>query len=83
MVRPADRMRQRLARVPGERRKPYDMRRIVKLVFDRGSLFEIQPTWGKGVITSFARLGCRVPVGVVANNPMCLGVEPLQHPERA
>jgi len=70
---PVDRAEEELASIiPGDRRKPYDMRRILKLVFDRGSLFEIQPTWGKGVITSFARLGGR-PVGVVANNPMCYG----------
>lgn len=70
---PVDRADEELASIiPRDRRKPYDMRRILKLVFDRGSTFEIQPTWGKGVITSFARLGGR-PVGVVANNPMCYG----------
>ncbi len=55
--------------VPRDRRKPYDMRRVLRAVFDEDSLFEIQPSWGKGIITSFARLDGR-PVGVVANNPM-------------
>jgi acetyl-CoA carboxylase carboxyltransferase component len=70
---PIERADEELASIiPGDRRKPYDMRRLLKSVFDRGSLFEIQPAWGKGVITCFARLGGR-PVGVIANNPMFYG----------
>ncbi|VTU30750.1 Methylmalonyl-CoA carboxyltransferase 12S subunit [Variovorax sp. SRS16] len=70
---PVDRRDELLASIiPRDRRKPYDMRRILRTVFDRGSLFEIQPSWGKGIITSFARLGGR-PVGIVANNPMVYG----------
>jgi len=67
---PVDRREESLATlVPSNRRKPYDMRAVMRGIVDKGSLFEIQPAWGKGVITSFARLGGR-PVGVVANNPM-------------
>lgn len=55
--------------VPRDRRQPYDMRRLIALVFDSGSPFEIQPTFGKAVITVLARLNGKV-VGVVANNPM-------------
>lgn len=70
---PVDRADEELTSIiPRDRRKPYDMRRILRTVFDRGSLFEIQPTWGKGIITCFARLGGR-PVGVIANNPMFYG----------
>ena len=58
--------------VPRDRRKPYNMRKLVSLVVDRGSTFEIQPTFGKSVITCFARMQGHV-VGVVANNPMVLG----------
>jgi len=58
--------------IPRDRRKPYDMRRLMKGIFDRESIFEIQPSWGKGVVTSFARLNGR-PVGVIANNPMVYG----------
>ncbi len=72
-VEPADHAADVLASIiPRNRRKPYDMRQLIAAVFDLNSLFEIQPTWGKGVITSFARLGGR-PVGVVANNPMVYG----------
>jgi acetyl-CoA carboxylase carboxyltransferase component len=70
---PVERVDEALASIiPRDRRKPYDMRRILRGVFDRDSLFEIQPSWGKGVITCFARLGGK-PVGVVANNPMVYG----------
>jgi len=61
-----------LSIVPRERRKPYNMRKLISLIFDCDSLFEIQPSFGKSVITCFTRLGGHV-VGVVANNPMVLG----------
>jgi acetyl-CoA carboxylase carboxyltransferase component len=55
--------------VPRNRRQPYNMRRVIELVFDRGTPFEIQPSFGKAVITALARLNGKV-VGVIANNPM-------------
>jgi len=58
--------------VPTDRRKAYDMRKIIRMVFDRGSVFEIQPTYGKAVITCLTRLNGKV-VGVVASNPMAYG----------
>ena len=58
--------------VPRDRRQPYDMRKLIGLVVDRGSLFEIQPTFGKALITCLARMNGKV-VGVVANNPMVYG----------
>ncbi|HVO87833.1 MAG TPA: carboxyl transferase domain-containing protein [Casimicrobiaceae bacterium] len=70
---PPDRCEDELLRiVPRERRKPYNMRRLVELIVDRGSLFEIQPTFGKAVITALARLEGQV-VGIIANNPMIYG----------
>jgi acetyl-CoA carboxylase carboxyltransferase component len=54
--------------VPSNRKNPYDMRRIIELVFDCNSVFEIQPTFGLAVITALARLN-GYPVGIVANNP--------------
>jgi acetyl-CoA carboxylase carboxyltransferase component len=58
--------------VPEDRRRPYDMRRLVSAVVDRDSLFEVQPTFGKAVITSLARMNGKV-VGIIANNPMIYG----------
>jgi acetyl-CoA carboxylase carboxyltransferase component len=70
---PVDRCEETLLRiVPEDRRRPYDMRRLVQAVVDRGSVFEIQPTIGKAVITCLARMNGKV-VGIVANNPMIYG----------
>jgi acetyl-CoA carboxylase carboxyltransferase component len=58
--------------VPRDRRKPYNMRKLLQMVADRDSVFEIQPTYGKAVITSLARMNGKV-VGIIANNPMIYG----------
>jgi acetyl-CoA carboxylase carboxyltransferase component len=58
--------------VPRNRRRPYDMRKIVRWIADRDSVFELQPSFGKAVITCLARMNGRV-VGVIANNPMVYG----------
>lgn len=54
--------------VPEKRTQPYSMHDLIDLVVDKDSSFEIQPTNGKSVITTLARLDGRV-VGIVANNP--------------
>src|SRR5262249_46250359 len=70
---PVDRCEEELLRiVPKDRRRPYNMRRLVELVVDQGSVFEIQPSFGKAVITAFARMNGKV-VGVIANNPLIYG----------
>ncbi len=61
-----------LSIVPRERRQPYNMRKLVAMVVDRDSIFEIQPTFGRAVITALARMNGKV-VGVIANNPMVNG----------
>ncbi|HUJ01731.1 MAG TPA: carboxyl transferase domain-containing protein [Usitatibacter sp.] len=61
-----------LSIVPRERRQPYNMRKLVSLVADRDSLFEIQPTFGRALITTLARMNGKV-VGIIANNPMVNG----------
>ena len=58
--------------VPRERRQPYNMKKLVALIVDRDSMFEIQPTFGKSVITCLVRMDGKV-AGIVANNPMVLG----------
>lgn len=70
---PIDRCEQELLRiVPRDRRKPYNMRKLIELVVDRDSVLEIQPTFGKAVITALAHLDGHV-VGIIANNPMIYG----------
>ena len=58
--------------VPEQRRRAYDMRRLLRMVVDVDSLLEIQPSHGKAVITALARLD-GYPVGVIANNPLIYG----------
>ncbi|HEY1358500.1 MAG TPA: carboxyl transferase domain-containing protein [Thermoleophilaceae bacterium] len=66
---PADRREEELlAVVPRDRRRPYKMRRVLDLVLDAGSLFELGPRYGRPLITALARLGGR-PVGVLASDP--------------
>ena len=70
---PVDRCEDALASiVPESRRQAYDMRKLIRMVVDQGSMFEIQPTFGKAVITCLARMNGKV-VGIVANNPMVYG----------
>ncbi len=65
---PRDRTEEELiAIVPHERRRVYDMRRLLQLVVDRGSFFEMTPDFGRSQITGLARLAGR-PLGVWAND---------------
>ncbi|MBW2236015.1 MAG: methylmalonyl-CoA carboxyltransferase [Deltaproteobacteria bacterium] len=57
-----------LSAVPHERRRVYDMRRILEAVLDRGSLFEIGRGFGRPLVTALARLD-GIAVGVLANDP--------------
>jgi acetyl-CoA carboxylase carboxyltransferase component len=69
---PPDRREEELLSiVPRNRKTPYDMRRVVELVVDTGSVFELKRRFGGSVITALARLGGSV-VGIVANNPLQL-----------
>jgi methylmalonyl-CoA decarboxylase subunit alpha len=58
-----------LTMIPHESRRGYDMRRLIELVVDEGSIFEIKPYFGRCVITALARMNGHV-VGVVANDPL-------------
>ena len=61
-----------LSVIPRERRKGYDPRAILRHVFDRDSVFEMTPHYGKSRITALARVN-GYPVGTMINNPMFLG----------
>ncbi|MBX0293734.1 acyl-CoA carboxylase subunit beta [Haloarcula nitratireducens] len=54
--------------VPREPNKGYDMHRVIDRVVDGDSFFELQPEYGKEILTGFARIDGRT-VGVVANQP--------------
>src|SRR3954468_5041895 len=57
-----------LSIVPRERRQTYRMRRVLELVLDAGSIFELGARFGRSVLTCLARLDGR-PVGVLASDP--------------
>jgi acetyl-CoA carboxylase carboxyltransferase component len=54
--------------VPRNGRRPYDMRDVIDVLFDRDSCFEVQREFGGSVLCVLARLGGH-PVAVVANQP--------------
>ncbi|KAF9446436.1 propionyl-CoA carboxylase [Macrolepiota fuliginosa MF-IS2] len=58
--------------IPRRRARPYDVRKLIQLIVDRddgseSSFFEIGMTWGKNIVTGFARLDGR-PVGVLSSD---------------
>ena len=57
-----------LSLVPRNRRKTYDMRKLVALVLDTGSFFELGRYYGRALVTGLARVD-GVAVGVMANDP--------------
>ncbi|MGE0310782.1 MAG: acyl-CoA carboxylase subunit beta [Lautropia sp.] len=57
-----------LSIIPRERRQVYKSRKILDLVLDKGSVFEIAPHYGRSVVTCLARLD-GYPIGVMINDP--------------
>ncbi len=58
--------------LPESRTKVYDVRKILNLIYDAGSIFELKPRFGRSVVTALARLDGK-PVGIVASNPFYKG----------
>src|ERR1700720_4208855 len=69
---PGRREEELISIVPRNRRHGYDVRRIVELVMDRDSFFEMTPFFGPSLVTGFARLD-GFSVGVMANDPFSIG----------
>jgi acetyl-CoA carboxylase carboxyltransferase component len=55
--------------VPGDRRRAYDMRKVVRALVDRDSWFELAPLFARNLLTGLARIG-GLPVGIVASQPL-------------
>ncbi|MEZ5235983.1 MAG: carboxyl transferase domain-containing protein [Acidimicrobiales bacterium] len=55
--------------VPTERKRGYDMRRLLGKLLDPESFFELRPTIGRNLTTGFGRIDGWT-VGVIASNPM-------------
>jgi acetyl-CoA carboxylase carboxyltransferase component len=54
--------------IPEDRKRSYDVHRVIQGLFDTGSVLELRRDFGLGMVTALARVEGR-PVGVVANNP--------------
>jgi len=58
--------------LPPSPNQVYDVRKIVRCIVDRDSMFELKARYGKAIVTALARLDGK-SVGVIANNPMHRG----------
>jgi len=54
--------------IPPDARKPYDVREVIRALVDEGRWLEVQPGYGRSLVTALAHLGGRA-VAFVANNP--------------
>ncbi|WOH64685.1 carboxyl transferase domain-containing protein [Bradyrhizobium sp. BWA-3-5] len=65
---------QRLLRraIPENRLRVYNIRSVIDLLADEGSVLEIRRDFGVGMITAFIRIEGK-PFGLIANNPKHLG----------
>ena len=57
---------------PESRSSVYDMRKVIKVLVDRDSMFEFKPRFGKSLVTALSRIDGKT-VGIVANNPQFKG----------
>src|SRR5256712_9144150 len=57
--------------IPDNPNRPYDIKELILKVADEGDFFEIQPSFGRNIVTGLGRIAGRT-VGFVANQPMVL-----------
>ena len=55
--------------LPEKSSRVYDVRKIIRTIFDQGAVLELKAGFGKPCVTALTRLDGRA-VGVVANNPL-------------
>jgi acetyl/propionyl-CoA carboxylase alpha subunit/acetyl-CoA carboxylase carboxyltransferase component len=58
--------------IPENRLRVYDIRELIGILADEGSVLEIRPKFGQTMVTALIRIEGRA-VGVMANNPKVLG----------
>jgi acetyl/propionyl-CoA carboxylase alpha subunit/acetyl-CoA carboxylase carboxyltransferase component len=58
--------------VPEARRRTFDIRHLIELLCDTGSVLELRREFGPGIVTALVRVEGR-PAGLVANDGACLG----------
>lgn len=55
--------------VPDSRNRGYDMRKVLRLIADEHSVFELKARFGRSIVTALARIDGQT-VGLLANNPL-------------
>lgn len=74
----ADRSGQIASLVPTTPKRSYDMRGLIALVADEGSVLEYMKDWGRNAVTAFARINGQA-VAMVGNQPLvkagCIDVD--------
>ncbi|HEU5386615.1 MAG TPA: carboxyl transferase domain-containing protein [Streptosporangiaceae bacterium] len=58
--------------IPENRVRAYDVRPVIEALCDTGSVLELRPEFGVGILTALVRVGGH-PAGLLANNPLHLG----------
>ncbi|MEY2454606.1 MAG: hypothetical protein QOD92_4180 [Acidimicrobiaceae bacterium] len=58
--------------IPENRLRVYDVHTVVDAMCDTGSVLELRPQFGVGIVTALVRIEGR-PLGIIANNPVHLG----------
>ncbi len=58
--------------IPENRLRVYDVRRVIETLADTGSVLELRPQFGIGILTALIRIEGK-PMGLIANNPAHLG----------
>jgi acetyl-CoA carboxylase carboxyltransferase component len=58
--------------IPANRKRVYDVRRVIDALFDHGSVLELRRGFGLGAVTALARHNGHA-LGVIANDPSHLG----------
>jgi len=61
-----------LSLLPESASQVYDVRKIIRCIIDRDSMFEMKARYGKAIVTALARLDGK-SVGIIANNPLHRG----------
>ena len=57
--------------IPENRLRVYESRKVIETLADKGSVLELRPEFGPGMLTAFIRIEGQ-PFGLIGNNPMHL-----------
>ncbi|MBI3044089.1 MAG: methylmalonyl-CoA carboxyltransferase [Betaproteobacteria bacterium] len=58
--------------IPASANQVYDVKKVIRCIVDRDSMFEMKSRFGRALVTALARIDGR-SVGIVANNPLHRG----------